>query len=66
MYAESLRVQEKLFGTRTPEVAKTLQQFAALVRKMKNDDEAVAMEVRAKSILAEMSYTVKVGKGPQE
>ena len=59
-YAESLHVQETKLGPKTPEVATTLEQFAHLLHKMKSDGEAYNLEVRAKSIRAELEYTVRV------
>ena len=60
MYAASLRIQEQNLGPKAPEVARTLEEFAKLLRKMKSNQEAWAMEARAKSIRAEAEYTVKV------
>jgi tetratricopeptide (TPR) repeat protein len=58
--AEALQVQEQNYGRRTPEVALTLEEFAKLLRKARRDEEAFAMEARAKSIRLELQFTVKV------
>jgi len=56
---DSLEAEELNFGPRSPEVATTLEQFAKLLHKIKNHEEAFAMEARAKSIRAETEYVVK-------
>jgi hypothetical protein len=60
-YFESLKIHERL-GPNTTEVAATLEQFAGLLYKTKSDDEAMALESRAKSIRAELRYVVNAGE----
>jgi tetratricopeptide (TPR) repeat protein len=59
LYAQSLQTQEQNFGFKSPEVATVLEEFAKLLHKIKNHEEARAMEKRAKSIRAETEYVVK-------
>jgi tetratricopeptide (TPR) repeat protein len=65
-YIEALQVLETNLGLGAPEVAATLEEFAKLMRKMKNSDEAFAMEARAKFIRAEQMYKVRVPNGGRE
>ena len=60
LYAASLEIQEKHFGPKAIEIAQTLDELATLLRKMKDPKEASAIEARAKSIRAELEYTVRV------
>ena len=59
LYADSLQAEEQNFGPRSPEVATTLEEFAMLLHKINNHEEAFAMEARAKSILVEIEYVVR-------
>jgi len=43
-----------------PEVVRTLEEFAILLRKADRNEEAVTLEARAKAIRAELLYTVKI------
>jgi tetratricopeptide (TPR) repeat protein len=64
-YADSLQVQEQSLGPKAPEVATTLEQFAKLLHRMNNEQEALVMETRANSIRAELQYTVKAKPNPR-
>jgi hypothetical protein len=59
LYADSLQAEEQNFGPRSPEVATTLEEFAMLLHKTNNHEDAFAMEARAKSIRAEIEYVVR-------
>ena len=48
--AGSLAIREKTLGPEHPDVAASLENYAKLLRKMKNAAEAVQMEARAKAI----------------
>ena len=52
LYERSLRIREKALGTGHPAVAQSLQNYAALLRKMNRDTEADKMEARAQAIRA--------------
>src|SRR6185295_8537348 len=58
-FASSLKIQEQSFGPRAPQVAYTLERFANLLHQMKDIHGAAEMESRAKSIRAELNYTVR-------
>src|SRR5262249_36769263 len=60
LYAQSLKAVEQNFGSRSPEVATALEEFAKLLHKAKSHEEAFAMEPREKSIRAETAYVVRV------
>ncbi len=45
-------IREKALGPEHPHVAKTLMNYAALLRKTGRSDEAARMEARAKAIRA--------------
>ena len=51
-YKRSLAIREKALGPAHPNVAKGLENYAALLRKMNRDAEAKNMEARAKVIRA--------------
>jgi Tfp pilus assembly protein PilF len=59
LFAEALDTQERVLG-RGPEVARTLDQFANLLRQTHRDDLAGDMASRAESIRFESAYTVSV------
>jgi len=48
----SLAILEKALGPEHPDVAQSLENYAALLRKTGRPDEAAEMEVRAKAIRA--------------
>ena len=60
LYSEVLPVQERLLGSKTPDVATTLEDFARLLRAMKSHKPADELEARAKRIRAELAYTRSV------
>jgi tetratricopeptide (TPR) repeat protein len=64
LYGRSLPVQERLLGTKTPEVATTLENFAGLLHTMKSHEPADEMQARAGRIRAELAYTRSVNDGP--
>ena len=51
----SLAIQEKFRGPKAPELAASLDTYAALLGKMHRKDEATEMEARAKAIRTEQS-----------
>jgi len=59
LYNQSLKAEEQNFGLRSPEVATVLEEFAKFLHKIKSDEEARALESRAKSIRAETEYVVR-------
>ena len=59
LYAQSLQAVEQNFGSKSPEVATALEEFAQLLHKAKSHEEALDMEARAKAIRAEAAYVVK-------
>ena len=50
LYQRALAIDEKALGPDHPTVAEDLENYAALLRKMSRLDEALALEVRARSI----------------
>ena len=52
LYRRSLAINEKVLGPEHPDVAQSLENYAALLRKTGRADEAVEMEARAKAIRA--------------
>jgi tetratricopeptide (TPR) repeat protein len=60
LYSDVLPVQERLFGSKAPEVATTLEDFARLLHTMKSHKPADELEARAKRIRAELAYTRSV------
>jgi tetratricopeptide (TPR) repeat protein len=59
-YSAALETQEKLLGPKAPEIARTLDEFASLLRKMNLHTEALAMKARADSIRTYWKYTAPV------
>ncbi|MCZ6490696.1 MAG: tetratricopeptide repeat protein [Acidobacteria bacterium] len=51
-YERWLPIREKALGSEHPGVAQILENYAALLRKMRHEDEAEEMELRAKAIRA--------------
>ncbi len=52
LYERWLPIAEKALGSEHPDVAQVLENYAVLLRKMRREDEAEEMEVRAKAIRA--------------
>ncbi|MEE9297014.1 MAG: tetratricopeptide repeat protein [Phycisphaerae bacterium] len=52
LYQQSLAISEKTFGPEHPDVATTLANYAAVLRKTGRDYLATKMEARAKAIRA--------------
>ncbi len=52
LYQRSLTIFEKVLGPEHPDVATSLETYAALLRQTARADEAVRMEARAKTIRA--------------
>ena len=52
LYQRSLAIREKALGPDHPNVATSLENYAALLRKLDRTAEAETMEVRAKAIRA--------------
>ncbi len=52
-YERWLPIAEKALGSEHPDVAQILENYAALLRKMRHEDEAEEMEARAKAIRAQ-------------
>jgi tetratricopeptide (TPR) repeat protein len=60
LIAEALETEQQILGKRAPEVAITLEQYAAILRRTGNIVLAEEMEGRAASIRIERSFTVSV------
>src|SRR5262249_5878647 len=60
LYSEALPVQERLLGSKTPEIATTLESFAKLLHAMNSPEPAKEMEARARKIRVELAYTRSV------
>ncbi len=52
LYKRSLAIREKALGPQHPDVAQSLENYAALLRNMNREDEVAKMEARAKAIRA--------------
>ncbi len=52
LYKRSLAIREKALGPEHPDVAQSLENYAALLRQTARADEAERMEARAKAIRA--------------
>ncbi len=52
LYERSLAIGEKALGAEHPDVAQSLENYAALLRKTRRGAEAENMEARAKAIRA--------------
>ena len=50
LYKRAIGIDEKALGLDHPNVARTLENYAALLRKMDRDAESEKMEARAKAI----------------
>jgi tetratricopeptide (TPR) repeat protein len=59
LYEEALQSNEHNFGAKSVEVAMVLEEYAKLLHKLNNRQEASTMEARAKSIRTESEYVVK-------
>ncbi len=66
LYKRSLAIWEKALGTEHPNVATSLQNYAALLREMGRDAEADRLDARAESSLAQRTggSVPGVGSGP--
>ena len=60
LFAASLPVQERILGSKAPEVASSLEQFGKLLRQMQDTSRAETVEARARSIRDTLAYTVSV------
>ncbi len=52
LFQRALAINEKALGPEHPDVAQSLENYAALLRQTTRADEAVEMEARAKAIWA--------------
>ena len=52
LYTRSLAIREKALGPGHQDVAESLENYASLLRKLQRNDEAAAMESRARQIRA--------------
>ncbi len=52
LYKRSLAIREKTLGSEHPQVATSLENYAALLRKTGRGGEAAKLEARAKAIRA--------------
>jgi hypothetical protein len=52
LYQRALAIWEKALGPEHPDVATSLENYAALLRKLDRTAEAETMEVRAKAVRA--------------
>ncbi len=52
LYQRSLAIREKALGPEHPDVAQSLENYAALLRNTELNDEAEKLEARAKAIRA--------------
>ncbi len=50
LFQRSVTLKERLLGPKHPELASSLSNYAAFLRKIQNDREAVAWEARARAI----------------
>jgi Flp pilus assembly protein TadD len=50
LYRRALTIREQALGPFHPEVAKTLEDLANVLRKVGRTDEAISLEVRARDI----------------
>ncbi|MDE3052029.1 MAG: tetratricopeptide repeat protein, partial [Nitrospirota bacterium] len=55
LYRRALAIRERALGPSHPEVAKTLEDLANVLRKVGRADEAVSLEARARDIRAKRS-----------
>ena len=52
LYKRALAIREKALGPEHPDVAQSLENYSALLRKTGRSDEAAILEARAKAIRA--------------
>ncbi len=52
LYQRALTIREKALGSEHPDVAQSLENYAALLRETGRSDEAARMKARAKAIQA--------------
>ena len=52
LFKRALAIRENALGPEHPNVTKTLENYAATLRKIGHDDRAARMEARAKTIRA--------------
>ncbi|MEK6618065.1 MAG: tetratricopeptide repeat protein, partial [Nitrospirota bacterium] len=50
LYERALRIRQRALGPEHLDVAKTMENYAALLRQMQRKSEAVELEARAKAI----------------
>jgi hypothetical protein len=50
LYRRSIAIQEKVLGSQHPDLARSLDNYAALLRKQGRDAEARGFETRARDI----------------
>ena len=55
MYQRALSIYEKALGPEHPNVATSLENYAALLRKVGREAEAAGMEARAEAIRAKLA-----------
>jgi tetratricopeptide (TPR) repeat protein len=60
LYAEALKTQEQVLGLQAPDVVKSLEGFANVLRQTHNEDLAKNLEARAESIRLNLAYTISV------
>jgi len=54
-YRQALSIRQKALGLSHPEVAKTLEELANVLRKLGRSQEAVAIDLQAREIRAKQS-----------
>jgi hypothetical protein len=59
LYNDVLQIYEKTFGSRSPQVALTLEKLTDLLRKTKREGEASLISARARSIRFELEHIVR-------
>jgi tetratricopeptide (TPR) repeat protein len=55
LYRRALSIRQKALGSSHPEVAKTLEDLATVLRKLGRGNEAVALDLQAREIRAKRS-----------
>ncbi len=61
LYQRSLAIREKALGPEHPDVAQSLESYAALLRQTARADEAARMEARTKAIRAKSECVIPFG-----